>query len=196
MLVFLFNKHHASGVFSKYTFIQKTKDLTMGKDHKENGSSCCCAHGKKAKAKLDHLEFCLCCCLLPGTFLLCLAVESSSCYGAGCGGVIYGVWLAGEASNGHLLPQMSLGLCVRMGPEWCCKSLRPLLLGFFPPCSCSWWWQNYGSWSHIFDGLLCWMVPGSSSLHKGVWLFWNDGLGFKKGSCCIYFPFPQELWGV
>lgn len=45
----------------------------------------------------------LCCCLLPGTFLLCLAVESSSHYGDGCSDVAYGVWLAGEASGGCLL---------------------------------------------------------------------------------------------
>lgn len=114
--MFLFNKHHASGEFSKYTFIQKMKDLTMGKGHKENGSSRCCAHGKKDKARLDHLEFCLCCCLLPGTFLLCLAVESSSSYGDGCGDVAYGVWLAGEASEECLLHPSEPGAVCQDGP--------------------------------------------------------------------------------
>lgn len=79
------------------------KDLRTEKGHKENGSSCFWAHGKIAKPKLDHLEFCLCCCLLPGTFLLCLAVESISHYGDGCGDVAYGVWLAGEAPGECLL---------------------------------------------------------------------------------------------
>lgn len=88
----------------------------MGKGHKENGSSHCCTHGKKDKAKLDLLEFCLCFCLLLGTFLLCLAVESSSCYGDGCGDVAYGVWLAGEALEECLLHPNEPGAVCQDGP--------------------------------------------------------------------------------
>lgn len=141
MLVFLFNKHHASGEFSKCTFIQKTKDLRMGKGHKENGSSRCCTHGKKAKPKLDHLEFCLCCCLL------CLAVESSSCCGGGCGDVAYGVWLSGEASHGCLLHLNEPGAVCQ--DEWWCRSLHLLLLCFLL-FLLNMWWQTWGSWSRIF----------------------------------------------
>lgn len=158
MLVFLFNKHHASGEFSKYTFIQKMKDLTMGKGHKENGSSRCCTHGKKGKAKLDPLGVLSGLLFAADTFLLCLAVESSSCSGDGCGDVAYGVWLAGEASEECLLHPNEPGAVCQDGPRVMLQVTNLPLLGFFPPCSCSLWWQTCGSWSHIFDCLLCWMV--------------------------------------
>lgn len=90
---------------------------------------------------------------------------------------------------------MSLGLCVRMGPEWWCKSLHLLLLCFFPPCSCSVCDGKLGAAKAAsLVSLLCWIVLCSSSLHKGAWLFWNDGLGLKKGTCFVYFP--PELWAV
>lgn len=151
MLVFLFNKHCASGEFAKCTFIQKTKDLRMGKGHKENGSSRCCTHGKKAKPKLDHLEFCLCCCLLPGIFLPCLAVESSSCYGDGCGDVAYGEWLAGEASDGCLLHLNEPGAVCQDGP-WVMVQVTISLTALLLPSLflLSMWWQTWGSWSCIF----------------------------------------------
>lgn len=88
---------------------------------------------------------------------------------------------------------MSLGLCVRMSDG----AGHYISYCFALFCSCS-----------ICDGklgaaeaaslvcLLCWIVPCVSSLCKGAWLFWNDGLGLKKGACFIYCPFPQGLWAV
>lgn len=51
-------------------FCQKAQDLNTGKGHKENGSSCCWPHAKKAKPKLDHPGVPSTCRLLPDTLLL------------------------------------------------------------------------------------------------------------------------------